>query len=91
MYAQFPLGSIFEISYSWGGSRRCEGHSSPVFSVIFLRQEGQAQMGRDKLLYSGGSLEARAGEAWCVGCMWGLVTAGPQDAGRSEFLTTRRV
>ena len=54
MYAQFPLGSIFEISYSWGGSRRCEGHSSPIFSVIFPRQEGQAQTGRDKLLYSGG-------------------------------------
>ena len=55
MYAQSHLGSIFEISYSWGKGRwRCEGHSSPIFSVIFPRQEGQTQTGRDKLLYLGG-------------------------------------
>ena len=88
MYAQSHLGSIFEISYSWGKSRwRCEGHSSPIFSVIFPRQEGQTQTGRDKLQYLGG-LRGHCRRGLVLGVHVGFSrcrTPGCMQAGASDY------
>lgn len=89
MYAQFHLGSIFELSYSWGKSRwRCEGHSSPIFSVIFPRQEGQTQTGRDKLLYSGGVSVGTCRRGLVLGVHVGFShcrTPGCMQVGASDY------
>lgn len=89
MYAQFHLGSIFELSYSWGKSRwRCEGHSSPIFSVIFPRQEGQTQTCRYKLLYSGGVSVGTCRRGLVLGVHVGFShcrTPGCMQVGASDY------